>query len=121
MAQGQGIKVIAYDRPIPSAKADYYVSFNNEEIGKVIAQSLVQHLKATNVSPSGTGLLEVNGSPTDAAAGLIKKGIHEGLADSGYQTLAEYDTPNWDPTKAQQWVSGQVSLRQENRRRRRGE
>src|ERR1700674_2091243 len=37
MAQGQGIKVIAYDRPIPSAKADYYVSFNNEEIGKVIA------------------------------------------------------------------------------------
>jgi D-xylose transport system substrate-binding protein len=109
MAQEQGIKVIAYDRPIPSAKADYYVSFNNEEIGKVIAQSLVQHLKATNVSPSGTGLLEVNGSPTDAAAGLIKKGVHEGLVGSGYQTLAEYDTPNWDPTKAQQWVGGQVS------------
>jgi len=54
-------------------------------------------------------LLEVNGSPTDAAAGLIKKGIHEGIAGSGFATLAEYDTPNWDPTKAQQWVSGQVS------------
>ncbi len=108
-AQKQGVKVIAYDRPIPSAKADYYVSFNNEQIGKVIAQSLVQHLKATNVPTSGDGVLEVNGSPTDAAAGLIKKGIHEGLAGSGYKTLAEYDTPNWDPTKAQQWVGGQVS------------
>ena len=108
-AQAQGIKVIAYDRPIPSTRADYYVSFNNEQIGKVIAQSLVQHLKATHVPTSAGGVIEVNGSPTDAAAGLIKKGVHEGLAGSGYRTLAEYDTPNWDPTKAQQWVGGQVS------------
>lgn len=108
-AQSQGVKVISYDRPIPSTKVDYYVSFNNEEIGKSIAQSLVKELKSKGVSPSGVGLLEVNGSPTDAAAGLIKKGVHEGLAGSGFTTLAEYDTPNWDPAKAQQWVSGQVS------------
>ncbi len=108
-AQGQGIKIIAYDRPIPSAKADYYVSFNNEEIGKAIAKSLVDHLKAANVATSDVGLLEINGSPTDAAAGLIKKGIHEGLANGGYKTLAEYDTPEWLPAKAQQWASGQVS------------
>ncbi len=108
-AQSQGVKVIAYDRPIPSVKADFYVSFNNEQIGKTIAASLVNHLKDANVSPASGGLLEVNGSPTDAAAGLIKKGSHEGIAGSGYKTLAEYDTPNWDPTKAQQWVSGQIS------------
>ena len=108
-AQGQGIKVIAYDRPIPSTPANYYVSFNNEAIGKTIAKSLVDHLKATKVPTSDDGLLEINGSPTDAAAGLIKKGIHEGLADGGYKTLAEYDTPDWLPSKAQQWASGQVS------------
>ncbi|UDL96258.1 sugar ABC transporter substrate-binding protein [Lichenihabitans sp. PAMC28606] len=108
-AQAQGIKIIAYDRPIPSAPADYYVSFNNEGIGKAIAQSLVEHLKASKVPTADVGLLEVNGSPTDAAAGLIKKGIHEGLEDSGYATLAEYDTPEWVPAKAQQWVSGQIS------------
>jgi D-xylose transport system substrate-binding protein len=109
MAQGQGIKVIAYDRPIPSTPADYYVSFDNEAIGKSIAQSLVQHLKATGVPTGKGGLLEVNGSPTDAAAGLIKKGIHEGLEGSGYKTLSEYDTPDWAPPKAQQWVSGQIT------------
>ncbi len=108
-AQSQGIKVIAYDRPIPSTPADYYVSFNNEQIGKSIAQSLVEHLKASHISGSDTGVLEINGSPTDAAAGLIKKGIHEGLEGSGYQTLAEYDTPGWVPSKAQEWASGQIS------------
>jgi D-xylose transport system substrate-binding protein len=109
MAQGQGIKVIAYDRPVPSTPADYYVSFDNEQIGKSIAQSLVQHLKQTGTSTSKGGVLEVNGSPTDAAAGLIKKGIHEGLQGSGYKTLSEYDTPEWAPPKAQQWVSGQIT------------
>src|SRR5471030_3406282 len=109
MAQGQGIKVIAYDRPVPSTPANYYVSFDNEGIGKAIAQSLVEHLNETNVPTDKGGVLEVNGSPTDAAAGLIKKGIHAGLEGSGYKTLAEYDTPEWAPPKAQQWVSGQIS------------
>ncbi|MFL9899610.1 sugar ABC transporter substrate-binding protein [Paraburkholderia fungorum] len=109
IAQNQGIKVIAYDRPVPSTPANYYVSFDNEGIGKAIAQSLVQHLKETNVPTSKGGVLEVNGSPTDAAAGLIKKGIHAGLQGSGYKTLAEYDTPDWAPPKAQQWVSGQIT------------
>ena len=37
LAQSQGIKVIAYDRPDPRLPADYYVSFDNEGIGKAIA------------------------------------------------------------------------------------
>jgi D-xylose transport system substrate-binding protein len=102
--------VIAYDRPVPDAKADFYVSFDNEAIGKAIADSLVQHLKASNVTAaSGTGVLQINGSPTDAAAGLIKKGIHAGLDSSGYPILAEFDTPEWAPPKAQQWASGQIT------------
>ncbi len=109
-AQAQGIKVIAYDRPIPSTPVDFYVSFNNEAIGTAIAQSLVQDLKAKGVAAGGdAGLLEINGSPTDAAAGLIKKGVHAGLESSGYKVLAEYDTPEWAPPKAQQWASGQIS------------
>jgi D-xylose transport system substrate-binding protein len=109
MAQAQGVKVIAYDRPIPATPADYYVSFDNEAIGKSIAQSLVQHLKASGVPTGKGGVLEVNGSPTDAAAGLIRNGIHAGLQGSGYATLAEFDTPEWAPPKAQQWVSGQIT------------
>ncbi len=108
-ANSQGVKVIAYDRPIPSTPADFYVSYDNERIGALISESLVDHLEETGVSPSDGGLLEVNGSPTDAAAGLIKDGIHKGLESGDYKTLAEYDTPDWTPTKAQNWVSGQIS------------
>lgn len=105
-AQSQGVEVVAYDRPIPARPADFYVSFDNEAIGRSIAQSLVDHLKKTGAKG---GLLEVNGSPTDAAAGLIKKGIHSAVDPSGIKLLAEYDTPDWSPEKAQQWVSGQIA------------
>ncbi|WP_027667476.1 ABC transporter substrate-binding protein [Rhizobium leguminosarum] len=108
IAQSQDVKVIAYDRPIPAKPADFYVSFDNEGIGHAIAESLVQHLKASGVA-EGAGLLQINGSPTDAAAGLIRDGIHRGLKDSGYKTLAEFDTPEWAPPKAQEWAAGQIT------------
>jgi D-xylose transport system substrate-binding protein len=107
-ALSRGIKVISYDRPFPKLHTAFYVSFNNERIGKLISSSLVSHLKATGAASKG-GILIVNGSPTDAAAGLIKKGIHEGVDPSGIKVLAEYDTPNWTPSLAQSWVSGQIS------------
>lgn len=108
MARSQEVKVIAYDRPIPDTPADYYVSFDNQGIGKAIAQSLVDHLKAEGV-PEGSGVLQINGSPTDAAAGLIRDGIDEALDASGYETIAEFDTPDWAPPEAQQWAGGQIT------------
>lgn len=105
-AQGQDVAVITYDRPIVDRPADFYVSFDNEGIGEAIAASLVDHLETENAQG---GILIVNGSPTDDAAQLIKKGIHTGVDDSGFETLAEFDTPDWDPQKAQDWVSGQVT------------
>ena len=109
LAKSQGVKIIAYDRPIPSIPADYYVSFDNKGIGKAITDSLIEHLKTTNVPTDTGGVLEINGSPTDAAAGLIRDGIHAGLEGSGYKTLSEYDTPEWAPPKAQEWASGQIT------------
>jgi len=109
LAQSQDIKVIAYDRPIPDKQANYYVSFDNQGIGKAIADSLVAHLEKMGVSKDQGGVLQINGSPTDAAAGLIRDGIDEGLDSSGYTTLAEFDTPDWAPPKAQEWASGQIT------------
>ena len=105
-AQSQGVKVLSYDRPIPDVPADFYVSFDNEKIGASIAQSLVDKLKADNAEG---GVLQINGSPTDAAAGLIKKGVHSVVDGSGYKLLGEYDTPEWQPAKAQDWTSGQIT------------
>ena len=109
LGRAQNIKVIAYDRPIPERAPDFYVSFDNEGIGYAIAESLVKHLQDTNVPTDNDGVLQVNGSPTDAAARLIAKGSRDALAKSDYKTLAEFDTPNWAPPEAQKWVSGQIT------------
>jgi D-xylose transport system substrate-binding protein len=105
-AQAQKVIVITYDRPIIDAVADFYISFDNEYIGKAIAQSLVKGLDAKKAKG---GILVVGGSPTDNAAGLIKKGMLAGVAGSKYKVLAKFDTPSWDPAKAQAWVSGQIT------------
>jgi D-xylose transport system substrate-binding protein len=108
IAHSQGVTVIAYDRPIPDVPADYYVSFDNEGIGRAIAQSLVDHLEAQGV-PAGSSVLQINGSPTDAAAGLIRDGIDSALDASEYVTIAEFDTPDWAPPRAQEWTAGQIT------------
>lgn len=108
-AQSQGVKVIAYDRPIPDVTVDFYVSFDNVAIGKMIAGHLVEHLKASEI-PAESGILIVNGSPTDAAAGLISDGVHSAVDSSGIPVLGEYDTIEWKPENAQKWVAGQLSI-----------
>lgn len=105
-AQAEEIPVISYDRPIPDVPADYYVSFDNEAIGAAIAQSLVDELDTQGVEG---GILQVNGSPTDAAAGLIRDGVSGVVDASGYEVLAEFDTPGWQPPEAQEWVGGQIN------------
>lgn len=106
-AQAEDVPVISYDRPIPDTPADYYVSFDNEAIGASIAQSLVDHL--TEEGAEG-GILQVNGSPTDAAAGLIRDGVSGVVDDSAFEVLAEFDTPGWQPPEAQEWVGSQINL-----------
>ncbi len=108
IAHSQDVKVVAYDRPIPDVPADFYVSFDNEGIGRAIAQSLVDHLEEMGVE-EGAGVLQINGSPTDAAAGLIRDGIDSALDNSIYVTLSEFDTPDWAPPKAQEWAAGQIT------------
>lgn len=108
-AKSKGVKVIAYDRPIPDIPVDFYVSFDNEKIGQEIATSLIEKITADGAVPAGSGILIVNGSPTDAAAGLIKKGVHSAADSSGLTVLAEYDTIEWKPENAQKFVSGQLS------------
>ena len=105
-AAAANIPVITYDRPITSTPAAFYISFDNEGIGKAIAESLVAKLDADGVSG---GLLVVGGSPTDDAAGLIKKGMLAGVDGSAYEVLAQFDTPEWDPAQAQEWVAGQIT------------
>jgi D-xylose transport system substrate-binding protein len=107
-AKSKNIPVISYDRLIDSADVSYYVSFDNEKVGELQAQALVDQMKTLGL-PEDSGIIMVNGSPTDPNAAQFKKGAHSVIDSSGLTVLAEYDTPGWEPPKAQDWVSGQVT------------
>jgi D-xylose transport system substrate-binding protein len=96
-AKAQNVPVIAYDRFIEGA--NYYVSFENEAVGKLQAQTLVDALKAAGKT-SGN-IAEINGSPTDPNAADFKAGAHSVL-DGKVNIGKEFDTPDWSPDQAQQ-------------------
>jgi D-xylose transport system substrate-binding protein len=101
-AKSRGVKVIDYDRLTLKGQADYYVSFNNVEVGKLQGQGLVDCLNKDKVaSPS---IAELNGSPTDNNATLFKQGydsVLNPLYKSGKaKKVADQSVPDWDNQQA---------------------
>ena len=107
-AKAKNVPVVAYDRLISSPDLNYVISNDYKKVGELQAQALVNRLKAQHVAPSAGGIIMINGATTDNNAGNIKAGALGVIKASGYQVLSETDT--WDPTQAQQWVSGQVTV-----------
>src|SRR6476620_12257920 len=106
-AKGSKVPVVAYDRFISGAPVDYYVSFDNQKVGQLQCQTLVDLMKKAGKT-SGS-IVMINGAPTDNNAGQFKKGAHSVLDSSGYKVAAEYDTPDWSPDKAQAWMESQLT------------
>ncbi len=103
-AKAQNVPVIAYDRLILNSDGvNYYISFDNVEVGKLQAQSLVDRLNELGIQ--NPQIVMINGSPTDNNASLFKQGAHsvfDPLVEAGKLTIAkEYDTPDWSPDQAQ--------------------
>ena len=98
-AKSQGAKVIDYDRLTLKGDSDYYVSFDNEKVGQLQGQGLVDCL-----GDKKAAVAVLNGSPTDNNATLFKKG-YDGVInpkfDSGDWTeVADQSVPDWDNQKA---------------------
>jgi D-xylose transport system substrate-binding protein len=100
-AQGQDVPVIAYDRFIEGA--DYYMSFDNETVGQMQGEALIEAMDDQG------SILMLNGAPSDPNAAQFKAGAHSVLDSSGVTILEEYDNPDWSPENAQQWTSDQLS------------
>ena len=104
-ATSLGVPVVSYDRLIAGGDIAYYVSFDNALVGVLQAQALVNAL----ATGGGGGILMVNGSPTDSNAPQFEEGALSVIDSSHLTVLASYDTPDWSPDKAQEWVAGQIA------------
>jgi D-xylose transport system substrate-binding protein len=105
-ANAQNVPVISYDRLVLGGTLAYYVSFDNEKVGALQGTALVDKLTAEGATG---GILMVNGSPTDHNASDFKRGALSVIEPSAFKILAQFDTPDWSPDKAQEWVAGQLT------------
>ncbi|HEX5859033.1 MAG TPA: substrate-binding domain-containing protein [Microbacterium sp.] len=97
-AKTEGIPVIAYDRPFEGA--DYYVSFDNEEVGRLQGQTVLDGLEAKGVAPADAVVVYMGGDPTDGNAKMFKDGAVEVMEAAGITPAAE--PPGvWDQAKSQ--------------------
>ena len=101
-AKAQGIATIDYDRLTLGGGADFYVSFDNTEVGRLQGQGLTKCL--TDKGKDKANIAFLNGSPTDNNATLFKAGAVEALkpkTDSkDYTVVADQAVPDWDNQKA---------------------
>lgn len=99
-AKAKNIPVISYDRLIKGGSSpDYYVSFDNERVGKLQGEALLAKLTADGVK--NPRITMINGSPTDNNATLFKQGAHSVL-DGKVRVVKEDAAANWKPEEAQQ-------------------
>ena len=98
-AKAQDVPVVSYDRLITDSDVDYYVSYDNERVGKLQGDTLIKGLKAQN-KPTGPVVM-LAGDPADNNAKLFKKGANDALKAAGVKIAKSFDTPGWSADKAQ--------------------
>ncbi|MET0896362.1 MAG: substrate-binding domain-containing protein [Mycobacterium sp.] len=95
-AAAQGVKTIDYDRLTLGGSADVYISFDNNVVGELQGQGLVDCLGGRPAN-----IVYLNGSPTDNNATLFSAGAHS-ITDATptITVVGEQAVPDWDNDKA---------------------
>ncbi len=101
-AKAQGVATIDYDRLTLGGSAEYYVSFDNNQVGKLQGEGLTKCL--TNLKAQKPIVAELHGSPTDNNATLFKEGYESVLnplyTNGTYVKGPEAAVPDWDNAQA---------------------
>ncbi|MFZ4451485.1 D-xylose ABC transporter substrate-binding protein [Salibacterium aidingense] len=96
-AQEQGIPVIAYDRMINDTDIEAYVSFDNERVGEMQAEYLVEEV------PEGKYFL-LGGAPTDSNAQVFRDGqmnvLQPEIDEGNIEVVGDQWADEWSATEA---------------------
>lgn len=104
-AAKKDVKVVAYDR-LAEGDITSYVSYDNERIGELQGQGLVD---ALGDKAEDSDVVMINGSPTDPNAPLFKKGAHSVLDEKVNDIVYEQDIPDWSPDEANKKMNAAIT------------
>ncbi|WP_029231033.1 sugar ABC transporter substrate-binding protein [Butyrivibrio sp. VCB2006] len=103
-AQDEGIKVIAYDRPITGAGADLYISFDNEMVGEMMGKAFVD-----NGLVNGKVVM-ICGSLTDNNVPMVCEGFERVMEENGNEILDVFYADGWKAEAAGDYVYEHTDL-----------
>jgi len=101
-AHAHGVDVIDYDRLTLGGSAQYYVSFNNVQVGKLIGQGLVSCISAWKIAKPQ--VVVMHGAATDNNATQFAQGYDSVLKpyfSSGKYVDVVNTADTWDPPTAE--------------------
>ena len=98
-AKNKGIPVICYDRLVMNCNADLYISFNNETVGKEMANAI-----CSKVSDGGT-IVEIMGPESDNNVPQVMAGFDSVCQEHNMKISLKYNCENWRPELAYEFVN----------------
>lgn len=98
-ADAVGVPVITYDRMVLDAPVTFHVTFDNERVGALQAQVLID---AVGDRRDDGVFVVLNGSPTDDNAAQFRRGASFVLDVNDVTIGVEADVPDWSPDQAQE-------------------
>lgn len=109
-AKKQGIKVIAYDRPVNNANVDLYISFDNTKVGELMADCLKSKV------PKGNYII-INGSKEDYNTHYVNEGFKRHIAgeiENGHiKIISEVWASSWKEEEAYNCVEKEIQKGQD--------
>ncbi len=103
-AKEAGIKVIAYDRMIMDSDIDLYITFDNERVGTMMGQALVDNGLA------GGKVLMLGGSALDSNVALVEKGFSKVMEDNQVTILDSMHADGWKAELASAYVYDHMDI-----------
>lgn len=97
-AKNAGIPVVSYDRLIEQSDTDFYISFDNRQVGVIMAQAM------TSAIPQGGDIFMIQGSAVDTNVREVRDGFDSVLADSELQVVYEANCDGWVAELAKDYV-----------------
>ena len=98
-AKNKGIPVICYDRLVMNCNADLYISFNNEPVGKEMANAICSKV------PDGGTIVEIMGPESDNNVPQVMAGFDSVCQEHNMKISLKYNCENWRPELAYEFVN----------------
>lgn len=97
-AKDAGIIVIAYDRMIHNADVDLYISFDNEKVGVMMGEAMVE------AGLSGGKVLMLSGPTSDNNVEMVNRGFMEVMEKNQIEVVDIMYADNWKPEYASDYI-----------------